>query len=132
MQGSSSASRPNPADPPSRPDTSQSHSTVLSLACGVARAGARDVLERCDRWGVIGEADKVQVVKAFAGVLFRRGGPPLEWHPTVETVLAFSLGFKKWEEAAAAAAEPEPEKACLLYTSPSPRDLSTSRMPSSA
>ena len=25
-----------------------------------------------------------------------------------------------------------PEKACLLYTSPSPRDLSTSRMPSSA
>ena len=24
------------------------------------------------------------------------------------------------------------EKACLLYTSPSPRDLSTSRMPSSA
>ena len=26
----------------------------------------------------------------------------------------------------------EPYKACLLYTSPSPRDLSTSRMPSSA
>ena len=26
----------------------------------------------------------------------------------------------------------ELEKACLLYTSPSPRDLSTSRMPSSA
>ena len=25
-----------------------------------------------------------------------------------------------------------PEKVCLLYTSPSPRDLSTSRMPSSA
>ena len=25
-----------------------------------------------------------------------------------------------------------PEYACLLYTSPSPRDLSTSRMPSSA
>ena len=25
-----------------------------------------------------------------------------------------------------------PEDACLLYTSPSPRDLSTSRMPSSA
>ena len=25
-----------------------------------------------------------------------------------------------------------PDKACLLYTSPSPRDLSTSRMPSSA
>ena len=26
----------------------------------------------------------------------------------------------------------EQEQACLLYTSPSPRDLSTSRMPSSA
>ena len=26
----------------------------------------------------------------------------------------------------------EPNKTCLLYTSPSPRDLSTSRMPSSA
>ena len=28
--------------------------------------------------------------------------------------------------------EGDPKKACLLYTSPSPRDLSTSRMPSSA
>ena len=30
------------------------------------------------------------------------------------------------------AEDSEPEKICLLYTSPSPRDLSTSRMPSSA
>ena len=30
------------------------------------------------------------------------------------------------------AAAPEPPQTCLLYTSPSPRDLSTSRMPSSA
>ena len=30
------------------------------------------------------------------------------------------------------AAEASPLAACLLYTSPSPRDLSTSRMPSSA
>ena len=28
--------------------------------------------------------------------------------------------------------DPQPQKTCLLYTSPSPRDLSTSRMPSSA
>ena len=28
--------------------------------------------------------------------------------------------------------EPAPVETCLLYTSPSPRDLSTSRMPSSA
>ena len=27
---------------------------------------------------------------------------------------------------------PGPDRSCLLYTSPSPRDLSTSRMPSSA
>ena len=33
-----------------------------------------------------------------------------------------------WLEAFAA----DPDTACLLYTSPSPRDLSTSRMPSSA
>ena len=31
-----------------------------------------------------------------------------------------------WDQAA------DPIKSCLLYTSPSPRDLSTSRMPSSA
>ena len=30
------------------------------------------------------------------------------------------------------ASTPEHERGCLLYTSPSPRDLSTSRMPSSA
>ena len=35
-------------------------------------------------------------------------------------------------EAEPAADLPEPATACLLYTSPSPRDLSTSRMPSSA
>ena len=34
--------------------------------------------------------------------------------------------------ALAAQAAQQPLKACLLYTSPSPRDLSTSRMPSSA
>ena len=36
------------------------------------------------------------------------------------------------KNAATARAEAEKDKACLLYTSPSPRDLSTSRMPSSA
>ena len=33
---------------------------------------------------------------------------------------------------AALIAEHSPRQICLLYTSPSPRDLSTSRMPSSA
>ena len=42
-------------------------------------------------------------------------------------------GFKKaMTEEKAPEGEQEPEKVCLLYTSPSPRDLSTSRMPSSA
>ena len=37
------------------------------------------------------------------------------------------LGKDLW-----ALAQSGPAEACLLYTSPSPRDLSTSRMPSSA
>ena len=42
----------------------------------------------------------------------------------------YSLVFaKNGEEALRLASEQHP---CLLYTSPSPRDLSTSRMPSSA
>jgi len=40
------------------------------------------------------------------------------------------LGYARNEGLSAAA--PTPSKHCLLYTSPSPRDLSTSRMPSSA
>ena len=43
----------------------------------------------------------------------------------------FKTAAKTGAIAAAAVAMPY-VKACLLYTSPSPRDLSTSRMPSSA
>ena len=39
---------------------------------------------------------------------------------------------KKIEHEIAEFKSKELEEACLLYTSPSPRDLSTSRMPSSA
>ena len=48
------------------------------------------------------------------------------------------FGFVEMEDDAAAEAaiealnETEHSGSCLLYTSPSPRDLSTSRMPSSA
>ena len=47
---------------------------------------------------------------------------------TVELVMAFE------EEFGSEISDSEAEKilTCLLYTSPSPRDLSTSRMPSSA
>ena len=43
-------------------------------------------------------------------------------------VLRYSVGFGKplWKKVAGE------DQICLLYTSPSPRDLSTSRMPSSA
>ena len=44
--------------------------------------------------------------------------------PIVERILTI-LGIDELETKRS-------EKACLLYTSPSPRDLSTSRMPSSA
>ena len=40
--------------------------------------------------------------------------------------------IKRFEEAFAASVGCEHAVGCLLYTSPSPRDLSTSRMPSSA
>ena len=43
-----------------------------------------------------------------------------------------SFGESRGVEAASAAFEMGPVRNCLLYTSPSPRDLSTSRMPSSA
>ena len=51
------------------------------------------------------------------------------WLATVPLAL-FGLGI--FNLSAHAADLPELNAACLLYTSPSPRDLSTSRMPSSA
>ena len=44
----------------------------------------------------------------------------------------YRLGNRFFNENQIQAAELAWTKACLLYTSPSPRDLSTSRMPSSA
>ena len=41
-------------------------------------------------------------------------------------------GIKLYEESLNVLDQLEQSKNCLLYTSPSPRDLSTSRMPSSA
>ena len=46
-------------------------------------------------------------------------------------ILSFGVYAEKNEEKTSAESKEEP-KHCLLYTSPSPRDLSTSRMPSSA
>ena len=52
----------------------------------------------------------------------------------MDTFLKLSLYFKMLDELMhiGAAASHALANGCLLYTSPSPRDLSTSRMPSSA
>ena len=43
-------------------------------------------------------------------------------NPDPEKLSAYECGFEAFDDS----------RICLLYTSPSPRDLSTSRMPSSA
>jgi len=48
-----------------------------------------------------------------------------QWYINFPSALAQAMEFEKGEAV-------EWIVACLLYTSPSPRDLSTSRMPSSA
>ena len=55
---------------------------------------------------------------------------PLDNHPTLgnNAGLGRALKFSSWKRLK----ECDPGYPCLLYTSPSPRDLSTSRMPSSA
>ena len=50
------------------------------------------------------------------------------WDDTVR----LSLAWSGWGKVSAARAATRLLASCLLYTSPSPRDLSTSRMPSSA
>ena len=79
-------------------------------------------------------ADPMQVVLLVAGVgsLY-----PLKELGTGLLLLALTvfnavLGLRQEGKAATAVAALQQMMICLLYTSPSPRDLSTSRMPSSA
>ena len=51
---------------------------------------------------------------------------------TVRETINRVLAGQEIQETEEADTLPEPPEPCLLYTSPSPRDLSTSRMPSSA
>ena len=61
--------------------------------------------------------------KNFCEVVFSKAGKdvPADKQPTRESIKAY-----------ADVVCPVEFRTCLLYTSPSPRDLSTSRMPSSA
>ena len=52
--------------------------------------------------------------------------------PMITLATAHPAKFPDAVEAATGVRPPLPSRICLLYTSPSPRDLSTSRMPSSA
>ena len=52
-----------------------------------------------------------------------------DWETRLSTLIE---KFEQLEDSEDAEVEEEVNAACLLYTSPSPRDLSTSRMPSSA
>ena len=87
-----------------------------------------------------GGAGKVYMVR---GGLFDDADAVLHWHPgssngaSASSSLSNKSGkFRFYGNAAHAAASPERGRsaldACLLYTSPSPRDATLSRMPSSA
>ena len=65
-----------------------------------------------------------------------KGFTPVEYRDQMAIwVLILAIGLSDWVQFARVvrgATIVEKNKDCLLYTSPSPRDLSTSRMPSSA
>ena len=52
--------------------------------------------------------------------------------PVDEAYIAERMDRRRARGDGLSTARTEPDVVCLLYTSPSPRDLSTSRMPSSA
>ena len=83
---------------------------VAAVAAAPAEAGEADAGEAKDSFDVVltGAGDKkINVIKEVRGLT--------------------SLGLKEAKELVESA-----PKACLLYTSPSPRDATLSRMPSSA
>ena len=68
-------------------------------------------------------------VKNFNGTVRRRGTTIAAAALSVSLIAPFVHPIAAPQTAAVAQAQ---DASCLLYTSPSPRDLSTSRMPSSA
>ena len=89
------------------------------------------------------QKDTGRYLAAGAGAAFLLSGAPQDLPPAARRlieaagarVLIFetnSLALELRPDVAFFVDGPGPIKPCLLYTSPSPRDLSTSRMPSSA
>ena len=90
---------------------------ILRRSAKVLLDGATVTLNPGEKVGLVGRngAGKSTLFALLNGTLHEDGGD-------------FSVP-KQWRMAQVAQNMPE---TCLLYTSPSPRDLSTSRMPSSA
>ncbi len=92
------------------------------------------LLTRREPWrllqgGALEAANVSPAFRAFLGRLVAR--EPGDRFPDAAAALAALEALGRPEAAAAGAKEPAPAH-CLLYTSPSPRDCKTSRMPSSA
>ena len=85
-----------------------------------------DVVVSGDRIEAVGEVDRPagQTVVDGAGMVLSPGFIDTHTHDDFAAVLYPDMGFKVQGGVTTCV--------CLLYTSPSPRDLSTSRMPSSA
>ena len=98
------------------------------FAGGMSRAISRELFVRHDAVCVLPydpQRDEVVLIEQFrVGAIGKTTNPWL-----VELVAGLIDKDEQPEEVAHREAQ---EEACLLYTSPSPRDLSTSRMPSSA
>ena len=95
-----------------------------------------EALDMIDRWTKEGEAKSVGLLGNAADVfpeIYRRGVRPdivtdqTSAHDPINGYLPQGWKLAEWREKR----ESDP-KACLLYTSPSPRDATLSRMPSSA
>ena len=83
-----------------------------------------------------GDAKRIQhfiKVHAFAKLIGIEEGLDVETQYVLEAAaLTHDIGIKNSEKKYGTCSGKQQELDCLLYTSPSPRDLSTSRMPSSA
>ena len=101
-----------------------------------------DRLLRCLPPDVIDDSASIGLVglgvmgQAFGENLLTKGFGLVVYDANESTTQAYSAGHEACTAASSieelVAKLPAPRKVCLLYTSPSPRDLSTSRMPSSA